>query len=115
MTEPALPPAVSAALERFERALRGRFPERLRELTLFGSYARGEAHEESDVDILVVVDGLTEAERRDVFDLAHDADAADRERWTGLSPLAYSTAQAAELRARERLLFRDIDREGLPL
>jgi predicted nucleotidyltransferase len=115
MAELSLPSAVSAALERFERALRGRFGGRLRELTLFGSYARGEAHEESDVDVLVVIEGLTESERRDVFDLAHDADAADRERWTGLCPLPYSTAQAAELRSRERLLFRDIDREGVPL
>jgi hypothetical protein len=31
----------------------------------------------------------------------------------GLSTLAYSTAQAADMRARERLLFRNIDREGI--
>jgi predicted nucleotidyltransferase len=104
-----------AALERFCGALRARFGERLRETTLFGSYARGAAYEESDVDVLVVVDGLTEAERRDTFDLAYDASAADRDAWTGLSPLAYSTEQAAELRGRERRLFRDIDREGIAL
>jgi hypothetical protein len=49
------------------------------------------------------------------MDLAYDADAADREAWVGLSPLPYSEVQAAELRSRERLLFRDIDREGVPV
>lgn len=60
------------------------------------------------------VDGLSEAERREVFDLAHDANAADREHWVGLSPLTHFKEQAAELRARERLLCREIDREGVP-
>lgn len=32
------------------------YPERLRGVYLFGSYARDEANEESDVDILIVLD-----------------------------------------------------------
>jgi hypothetical protein len=67
------------------------------------------------VDVLVVVDGLTEGERREVMDLAYGADAADREAWVGLSPLPYSSAQAEDLRSREKLLMRDIDREGVRL
>lgn len=111
----ALPSAVRAALQRFKDLLTHRFGDRLRELTLFGSHARGEAHDESDVDVLVVVEGLTESERSEVMELAYDADAADREAWVGLSPLPYSEVQAADLRSRERLLFRDIDREGIRL
>jgi uncharacterized protein len=110
-----LPLAVTAALDRFKQALTVRFGARLREFTLFGSYARGDAHEDSDVDVLVIVEDLTEDERRDVMDLAYDADAADREAWVGLSPLPYSEVQVADLRARERLLLRDIDREGVRL
>lgn len=86
----------------------------MREVRLFGSHARGDAHEDSDVDVLVVVDGLTEAERRDVFDMAYEVDST-AEAWVGLSPLPYATAQATEMRARERRLFRDIDREGVSL
>jgi predicted nucleotidyltransferase len=115
MDRPSLPAAVAAALQRFRDALVRRFGARLREITLFGSHARGEAHEESDVDVLVVIEGLTEDERREVMDLAYDADAADREAWVGLSPLPYSEVQAADMRSRERLLFRDIDREGVRL
>ena len=110
---PSLPAPVVRALGRLRAALQARFGGRLRELVLYGSYARGQAHDESDVDVLVVVDGLTEAERREVFDLAYDADAAEREAWVGLSTLVYSADQVAELRARERLLLLDIDREGV--
>ncbi len=107
-------PGVAAALGAFRSALRDRFAGRLREVVVFGSQARGTPHEESDVDVLVVVDGLTEGERREVFDLAYDVDVAAPE-WVGLSPLAYSTEQATDLRSRERLLFRDIAREGIAL
>ncbi|MSP24305.1 MAG: nucleotidyltransferase domain-containing protein [Myxococcales bacterium] len=109
------PPSVRAAIERFRIGVQARFGPRLRELVLFGSYARGDADDESDVDLLVVIDELSEAERREVFDLAYDADAADREHWSGLAPIVYSTAWAQELRRREKLLLQDVDREGVRL
>jgi predicted nucleotidyltransferase len=109
-----LSPAVAAALAELKGALRARFAERLREVVLFGSHARGEAHEESDVDVLVVIDALTETEKVAVFDLAYDVDRVQPE-WLGINPFVRSTDDAAEMRARERLLFRDIDREGIPL
>ena len=105
---------MSAALATFHEALRRRFGDRLREVVLFGSQARGTAHEESDVDVLVVVDGLTERERREVFDLAYDVDVAAPD-WLGLQPLPYSAEQANDLRSRERLLMKDIARDGMPL
>jgi len=36
--------------------LRGLYAERLRQVVLFGSFARGEADAESDVDVLVILD-----------------------------------------------------------
>jgi predicted nucleotidyltransferase len=44
---------------------------------LFGSRARGEADEDSDVDVLVTIDDVTPAERREVFGMAYDADAVN--------------------------------------
>jgi predicted nucleotidyltransferase len=93
-------------LARLDEALRRRFEGRLVELVLFGSYARGDAHEDSDVDVLVAIDGLTERERREVLDLAY---AGGRDDSVGLSPLAYSTADTARMRAGGRRLFRDIE------
>ncbi len=114
MPEARIAPAVAAALGQLLGGLSTRFGPRLREVTLFGSHARGAAHEDSDVDVLVVVDGLTEGERRDIFDMCYDVDSGSPD-WVGLMPLAYSTAQAADLRSRERLLMREIDRDGVRL
>ena len=109
-----LPSSVVQALQHFRVSLDERFGPRVREVRLFGSYARGEANEDSDVDVFVSIDGLTGAERSDVLDLAYYADLAGEEDVL-LSPLAHSTEQADDLRRRERRLLRDIDREGVPL
>ena len=60
-TEPELP-ELSGAFDPFEiaasaaRDLRRLYGERLRNVLLFGSWARGDAHPESDIDLLVVLD-----------------------------------------------------------
>jgi predicted nucleotidyltransferase len=105
---------VVAAIDRFHSELRVRFAERLREFVLFGSQARGESHEDSDVDLLVVIDGLTEAERKEVFDLAYDAGSIGDD-YVVLSPLPYSVTQVADMRVRERRLMREIERDGVAL
>jgi predicted nucleotidyltransferase len=108
-----LDPNVASALARFRRALEGRFGGRLREVVLYGSQARGTAHQESDVDVLVVVDGLTDEENAAVARLAYFVDAEPGQAWVGIEPLAMSTAHAEDLRSRERLLMLDIEREGV--
>ena len=110
----ALPPAVEAALVRLRSALSERFGPRVSELVLFGSHARGDAHEDSDVDVLVAIDGLSEEDRLAVLDFASLLDSAAPE-WVGLSPLVYSSEQTARMRAGGRRLFRDIDRDGIRL
>jgi predicted nucleotidyltransferase len=112
--QPALPPDVARALRRFSDAMERRFGSRTRELKLFGSRARGDAHEDSDVDLLVVVDDLSESERGEVFDLAWAA-AAEEEEFVVLAPIPYSTLQVAEQRRREKRLLREIDAYGVPL
>jgi len=107
-------PIVARSLGRFREALNAHFGARLRELTLFGSQARGEAHEESDVDVLVVVDDLTERERKLVYDLSYDA-GIEGDELVSVSPLAYATAHIADMRAREKRLVREIARDGVPL
>lgn len=54
---PNLPPNVRAALEEAKARLAALYGDRLDRLILYGSYARGDAHEASDVDLLVVLRG----------------------------------------------------------
>jgi predicted nucleotidyltransferase len=103
---------VDEALAVFAARARARFGARLRELSLFGSRARGEAREDSDADVLVVVDQLSGAEARELGHLAGDI---LTEFGLLVSPLALSTEQMQTLRARERLIAADIARDGVPL
>jgi predicted nucleotidyltransferase len=65
--------------EEAARRLRAAYGDRLQEVVLFGSWARGQAHEESDVDLLVVLDDVADrARERDrivdaLFDLEADS------------------------------------------
>lgn len=106
------PAATRAAVTLFAEQMRARFGSRLVRLVLFGSHARGQATEDSDVDLLTVVDGLTHADAR-----AIDAVVGDilTEHDVLLSPLVLSAARFDELRARERRLPAEIEREGVPV
>jgi predicted nucleotidyltransferase len=52
-----LPPNVRAALEEAKARLEALYGDRLDRVVLYGSYARGDAREDSDVDLLVVLRG----------------------------------------------------------
>jgi uncharacterized protein len=104
--------AESGAISDFALWLRERFGARLSEFSLFGSRARGEAHEESDVDLLVSIVELTSSERREIAQQSGDALTS----WNVLlSPFAVSTSYLADLRERERRIAREIDRDAISL
>ncbi len=109
---PSVPPRAVAAAGDLKARVGNRFGGRLLELRLFGSYARGDWGPDSDVDVLVVVDGLTHAERREVSDLAEDVYFQTLVR---VSPLALSGDEMQTLRAREYLIATEIARDGVPV
>lgn len=102
----ALSATERTALADLRRRLTARFGGRLARFTLFGSRARGEGHEESDLDVLVLVHQLTRQERRATID-----DAGDVEMSVGLvlSPLV----RDAETWDESTPLAREIARDGL--
>ncbi|MEI7895083.1 MAG: nucleotidyltransferase domain-containing protein [Myxococcales bacterium] len=109
-----LPGDILRSVALFRSELDRRFGPRLCAVTLFGSRARGDAELDSDVDVMVVVEGLSEVERGEAIDLAF---AARRAAGGGplLSPLVWSDAQWRARLAAERRIALDIVREGIPL
>jgi predicted nucleotidyltransferase len=105
-------PLVTDALNELASWLRARFGGRLTELQLFGSWARGEATEDSDVDVLVAVRGLTSRELYDI--VARSAEIATA-RTVLLRPLAMSSEEYDKLRKDDRLLSREIAQDGRAL
>ena len=105
-----LPTLLHDVLAAYRGKLERTFPGRLLRLTLFGSWARGEAHEDSDVDVLVVLDRATFAERSGAIELG--AMAGLEHGWP-VAPLVLTASEWAELERRERLLVREIARDGV--
>ncbi len=100
------------ALRALKATLAARFGARVTDLRLFGSRARDEGHEESDLDVLIVVDGLEGGERREIGLVSGDL----LTRYgVVVSALTLSAAEWARLVRRERLLAREIERDGVPV
>ena len=106
------PERLRLALAEYRRLLERRFGKALVEVRLFGSRARGEAHAESDVDLLVVLETAGWDERRDAIDLATDV---GLERTLLLSPTVFDRATWALWVEQGRPLAREIERDGVPV
>ena len=107
---PSLPGSLVLALRDYAARLQSRFGSRLRFVRLYGSWARGEAHAGSDIDVAAVVEGLTIDEWREaVGDVWLTQEALDVE----LSPFVLPGARFDLLVRRERRIAADILREGI--
>lgn len=100
------------ALTEFRSRLRQAFGNRIVEMRLFGSRARGDSHEESDVDVLVLITQTERDIKHAIWDMANDL---LLETDIYLSPLVMSVDEFHLLRDRERRLALDIEREGILL
>jgi len=107
-----LSPAEAAAVREFVARVRELLGTELLHVRLFGSRARGEGHEHSDLDIALIVTTGGRARRYDVYDLAFDV---GLEYSVVLAPLVLEEQQFQKLKQRERLLALDIEREGIAL
>ena len=99
-------------LNHLRKRLEERCGNRLEQFVLFGSRARGDADENSDLDILIVINKLTSKEKSDLLDEAFDMALAEE---IPLSPLIVSSDWFETLKKRERRLVLDIEKEGISL
>ncbi|MEK6607838.1 MAG: nucleotidyltransferase domain-containing protein [Myxococcota bacterium] len=104
-----IPNAVWSCVGELRRRMEDLLGPRLLEVRLFGSYARGQFHDESDVDVLILADDFKPGERERVRDAALALIS------TGLvvSPLVLSVAEFRRLLDGEYLIAEDIAREGI--
>lgn len=99
-----------AILKQFKDILQQTLGDRLVELRLFGSYARGDADEGSDFDVLVIVDRRTD----DVREMVLDADVEMMNRYEKLfAALIYDEYEWQKARSFPHAW--NIEREGVVL
>lgn len=79
---------------------------------LYGSRARGDYDRDSDIDIAIVVRGLTRELKRRIIDAVCDIEI---KHLTPLSTIVFSEEDFEFLKKRERRIALDIEREGIPL
>jgi predicted nucleotidyltransferase len=111
VTDRPLPTDLRSSLSAYTQQLTAIFPDRVRFVRLFGSWARGEAREDSDVDVAVVVEGLTRDEWRTAVATAVEVELAGG---VTLSPFVVSGEHFDLLVRRERRIVTDILEEGIP-
>jgi predicted nucleotidyltransferase len=105
-----IPVEVSRVVREFRRRLEGRFGSALYDIRLFGSYARGTAHEGSDIDVFVLLDELDYPRQRDVLNIAGDLFAETN---LLLSPTVFGFATYSQHLEQERPLAREIHQQGI--
>jgi predicted nucleotidyltransferase len=94
----------------FARKVRERLPDRVRRIVLFGSRARGDAGDDSDYDVLVVVDRRSREVREQI--LAIEVELMDRHG----SLVACLLRDEAEWEASRGMpIGLNVAREGVPL
>src|SRR5258706_12653256 len=97
------------ALQQYRDALERAFGERLRLVRVFGSWARGQATEQSDVDIAVVIDDMSATDWKTAHALSADIALTTE---LSLSPLVLSTARFEQQRQTGGIA-REIERDGI--
>jgi len=102
-----------AALE-FARLLLERLPQRVLDVRVFGSRARGEAGPDSDLDILVLLDDAPLNVQNSISDMGCDL-LLSMDLPFCIAPRVMAQEQYERLRMMERLFPAEIERDGIPL
>ncbi|HMI81228.1 MAG TPA: nucleotidyltransferase domain-containing protein [Solirubrobacterales bacterium] len=102
-------------VERFAARLRDALGDDLRGLWLYGSRARGTAHPESDVDLLVIADGGRDRYGRIAGDLGEGAAIAEGESPFNYSVHVHDPEWLQDRRAIDSFYIQEVDRDKIVL
>lgn len=108
---PSAPPAWRRALDEFVGEVKKAYGPRLKQVLLYGSYARGDARAESDVDVAVILDdfGSRSAESRRLGDLAWNY-LLKKDVFIDVKPI-----KERDLANPDLLFYENLRREGVPV
>jgi predicted nucleotidyltransferase len=107
----SIPHEVSLALAELKQALHITYGDRLQGVYLYGSYARGDFHAGSDVDVLVVLAGQVRPAKE--IDRVNEAVSDISLRYDLL--IAIYPTSVDWLLKRQSPFFKNVRREGVPL
>ncbi|MEK6692215.1 MAG: nucleotidyltransferase domain-containing protein [Nitrospirota bacterium] len=102
----------TAALKELKVSLKELLGDRLVKFMLYGSRARGDYEAESDIDVAIIVKGLTRELKNHILDIVAKIEI---EYLTALSTMVISEEDFDLLKKRERRVALDIEREGISL
>jgi predicted nucleotidyltransferase len=104
--------SIPPILRELKRSLEKLLGDELVSVVLFGSMARGDYHDESDMAVAVIVHGLTRRLKGQILDEVAEL---ELEHHMPLSVLVFSEEEFDRLKKRERRIALDIEREGISL
>jgi predicted nucleotidyltransferase len=99
-------------LEKLKSSIKEFLGDRLVKFVLYGSRAKGDYDQESDIDIAIVVKVLSRELKNQILDKVVGI---EFEYLTPLSAFVLSEEEFEHLKRRERRIAFDIEREGIPL
>ena len=105
-----LEPAEQVWLDEYRHELRTRDPGVVARLVIYGSKARGDAHADSDIDVLLVVNDDAGHLKRPLREIGYDLAA---EGYAVPSIFAYTRQEWDELRRRGYPFQQVVEREGV--
>ena len=105
-----LDPAEQVWLDEYRRALRTRHPGVVARLVIYGSKARGDAHADSDLDVLLVVRNEATDLKRPLRLLGYDLAA---EGWAVPSIMAFTETEWDRLKDVRSPYRQSIERDGV--
>jgi predicted nucleotidyltransferase len=99
-------------LQDLKGSLKSLLGDQLVNIVLFGSMAREDYHDKSDMDVAVIIRGLTRKLKGRILDEVAEL---ELEQHMPLSVVVFSEEEFNRLKKRERRIALDIEREGIPL
>lgn len=101
-----------AALKELKENLNSFLDERLVRFVLYGSRARGDYDSQSDIDVAIIVRGLTRDLKNQILDVVAEV---EFKHLVPLSAFVLSEDEFERLKKLERRIALDIEKEGIPL